>query len=191
MTRRGFTLIELLLALSLTGVVALLVWGVGRAATDGRERVARAQESVRARAALRVVLDDALRHTMTPVTPGEVPVTIEDATGPAGAPRDRLAFVGGGSVPPLSADVAWAITLEVTDAGLELRAVPRPPGEGPGVTLRLDGVSGLDVAALDGGGAWITSWRGPGLPRAVAVVPRGPGAPAPLVVALPGPGTLP
>jgi len=35
-TRRGFTLLELVVAIMLTGIVALLVYGAARAALDAR-----------------------------------------------------------------------------------------------------------------------------------------------------------
>jgi prepilin-type N-terminal cleavage/methylation domain-containing protein len=185
-SRRGFTLVEVLVAIVLAGVVAVLVWSVMGAVADGRERVQRAEQQVRARAALRAVLQDALRHAVPPVLPGDTGLVLEDGVGGAGRPRDRLTFITAGGLPPLTADVQWLVVLEVSGNGLELRAVPRALAAATALTVRLPGVDALEVMALDDRGGWTPGWRGPGLPRGVAVVARaGAATVVPLVVALP------
>lgn len=187
--RRGFTLIEVLVAIVLAGVVALLVWSIAGAVADARERVQRVQAEVRGRAALRAVLEDALRHAVRPAGAGEPGLTLEDGTDPSGLPRDRLTFVTAGGLPPLTPDVQWLVVLEVTGGSLELRAVPRALAGGAGLTVRLPGVDALEVLALDDGGRWTTAWGGRDLPRAVAVAPRAGAADVvTLAVALPAGG---
>lgn len=190
MMRRGFTLIELLVAIVLAGVVALLVWSIAGTVAEARERVQRVQAEVRGRAALRAVLEDALRHAVRPAGPGETGLTLEDGADPTGLPRDRLTFVTAGGLAPLTPDVQWRIVVEVTGGRLELRAAPRALAGGTELIVRVSGVDALEVLALDDRGAWTREWRGRDLPRAVAVLPAAgaSGSVAPLAVALPAGG---
>lgn len=187
MTRRGFTLVEILVAIVLAGVVALLVWGVAGAAADSRERVLRAQQDVRAHVVLRALLTDALIHTTTPASGTGFSIT--HAVDPLGRSRDRLTFVTAGGLPPLTADVEWVATLEVLEGDLLLQATPRwlaPPAT---VAVRLPGVDGLSVAALNDAGTWTAEWMGPDLPRAVAITPWAGSRPiTPVLVTIPATG---
>jgi prepilin-type N-terminal cleavage/methylation domain-containing protein len=61
--RRGFTLFELLVALTLTGIVALLVYGAAGTAIDTEQRLRTRESEGRAERAWRAILEDALRNT--------------------------------------------------------------------------------------------------------------------------------
>ena len=164
----GFTLIELLVAIVVTGVVALLVYGVIGVALDTQARVTASRSALQREMAFRAVLSEALR-SMRQAEPTEPDIFIlEESEGGSGPPQDRLSFVTAGGTPPLTADADWRVTLEVTDAGLALAALPEGLAAPPVVLAVLEGVTGLDVEVLAPG-------RLP--PRAPGAMGSLPGAP--------------
>jgi prepilin-type N-terminal cleavage/methylation domain-containing protein len=62
MRRRGLTLLELMVAITVTGIVALLAYGSAQAGFDTDERLARVGETSEAEAQFRALVSDALRH---------------------------------------------------------------------------------------------------------------------------------
>jgi len=194
MTRRGFTLLDLLVAIVLTGVVALLVYGTSRAAFDTETRLAASRRAWQSRRAMRTLLEDALRNARSPLRPGDPAFQLQAQTSGQGVPGDRLTFVTRGGFPPLTGDTDWRITVAATPAGLSVIAVPlgvRAPARVAGL---LRGVTGVEIRVQPpGGGAWTRQWAFPAaFPRAVALTFWNDSAAidAPLCVALPmGGGT--
>ncbi len=165
----GFTLIELLVAIVVTGVVALLVYGVIGVALDTQSRVTASRSALQREIAFRAVVSEALR-SMRQAEPAEPDVfVLEETEDAAGRPRDRLSFVTAGGTPPLTADADWRVTLEVTESGLALAALPEGLAAPPVVLATLDGVSGLDVEVLAPGKL------PPRAPGAIASLPGAPG----------------
>jgi len=164
----GFTLIELLVAIVVTGVVALLVYGVIGVALDTQARVTERRTALQREVAFRAVLTEALR-SMRQAEPSEPDIFVLEESEGGGRPRDRLSFVTAGGTPPLTADADWRVTLEVTDVGLALAAVPEGLAAPPVVLAVLDGVTGLDVEVLAPGRL------PPRAPGAFASLPGAPG----------------
>lgn len=165
----GFTLIELMIAIVVTGVVALLVYGVIGVALDTRDRVTQRRNNLQREVAFHSVLSEALR-CVRQAEPTEPDVfVLEEMADASGRPRDRLSFVTAGGTPPLTADADWRVTLEVTDMGLALAASPEGVATTPVVLAVLNGVSGLDVEVLAPGKL------PPRAPGALASLPGAPG----------------
>jgi prepilin-type N-terminal cleavage/methylation domain-containing protein len=165
----GFTLIELMIAIVVTGVVALLVYGVIGVALDTRDRVTQRRNNLQREVAFHAVLSEALR-CVRQAEPTEPDVfVLEEMADASGRPRDRLSFVTAGGTPPLTADADWRVTLEVTDMGLALAASPEGVATTTVVLAVLNGVSGLDVEVLAPGKL------PPRAPGALASLPGAPG----------------
>jgi prepilin-type N-terminal cleavage/methylation domain-containing protein len=157
----GFTLLELLVAIVLTGVVALLVYGAAGVAVDTQQRLEAKGREVRARQAWRTMLQEAFRNTRPAATYADTAFYLEERF-VGGRPADRVTFVTAGSMPPLTADSDWIVTLEATGEGLVLSA--RPVGAVvPGRRIvGIPGVTGLDVRVLDrqfGAEDWSETWE--------------------------------
>ena len=138
--RRGFTLLELLVALVLTSVVALVVYGSAQAGAETQRRLRESDLSLQRARALRATLQDALRNIRPSTRVGETTLVVVRGVDVRGRPRDRLSFITAGGLPPLSGS-DWVVTLQPTPRGLELvaaaldvRAPPRLLGPIPGVT---------------------------------------------------------
>ena len=171
MMRRGFTLLELLVAIVLTGVVALLVYGAGRAASDTEARLVASRRHWQSYRGMRTLLEDALRNARPPMRAGDAAFSLQVGTTSAGIPHDRLTFVTRGGFPPLTADADWRVTIETTSAGLSAIAIPlgiRTPERLAGL---LPDVTGFEVRVLAPGGvSWDRQWAFPAaFPRAVAL----------------------
>lgn len=169
MTRRGFTLLELMVALALTGVIVLLLYGAAAPASDVEARLATSRRAAHAQVGMRALLEDALRNARPAPQPGDPVFRLETRRSVGGTPDDRLTFVTRGGFPPLTSDADWRLTVEATAGGLAVRAVPlsvRAPAQ---VAALLPGVTGLEIRVQPvGGGAWTRSWPMPGVfPRAV------------------------
>ena len=171
MTRRGFTLLELLVAIVLTGVVALLVYGAVRAASDTEARLVTSRRHWQSQRGMRALLEDAVRNARPPTRAGGAAFSLEVATSSAGVPQDRLTFVTRGGFPPLTADADWRVTIEATPAGLTASAIPLGVRTPERLAALLPGVSGLEVRVLAPGATeWNRQWAFPGtFPRAVAL----------------------
>lgn len=185
MTRRdGFTLIELIVAITLTGVVALLVYGAANAGIDTERRVRARDAAGRAERAWRALVEDALRNLRSADQYGRSTLTLESRRDRAGRPADRLRFVTAGGLAPLTPDADWDVTLESTADGLVMRAVPIGVDAPPRLVRAPPGLSGLDVAVVASPEQGpLDEWPGyPFLPRAIAVTywrgdaPAGPAA---------------
>ena len=161
--RRGFTLLELLVALVLTSVVALLVYGSAQAGAEAQQRLRDNELSLQRARALRATLQDALRNVRPVTRVGESTLVVARGVDARGRPRDRLSFITAGGLPPLAGS-DWEVTLQPTRRGLELfaaaldvRAPARVLGPIPGVTglrvrlVRADSDSASVKAAPPGG----------------------------------------
>lgn len=192
--RSGFTLLELLVAIVVTSLVALLVYGTVQVGLDARDRVAERLAAEQSRRAARVVLVDALRNARPPSFFGDSVFALQARTGAAGRPADRLSFRTAGGLPPLTPDSDWLLTLEATDSGATLSARPAGTRLSPRLVAHLADVTGVEVSAQRQGGAsagWTRDWPNrASLPAAVSVTfwtSAGPVAPA-LLVPLPNGG---
>ena len=164
----GFTLIELLVAIVVTGVVALLVYGVIGVALDTQARVTASRSALQREMAFRAVLSEALRTVRQADMAQRQTFLLEDSEGSFNPPRDRLSFVTAGGTPPLTADADWHVTVEATSDGLTLAAYPQGLAAPQLTVLRLPGVTGLDVEILTSGRIQ------PRLPGAMAPLPSPP-----------------
>ena len=139
-TRRGLTLLELLVALVLTSIVALLVYGSATAGTEAQRRLRENEHALQRARALRATLQDALRNVRPITKEGETTLVVVRGVDARGRPRDRLSFITAGGLPPLTGS-DWLVTLRPTPQGLQLvasaldvRAPARVLGPIPGVT---------------------------------------------------------
>ena len=187
---RGFTLLELVVAITLTGVIALLVYGAANVALDTQERMREREREVSARWAWNAVLEDALRNLYSPVAYGAPTLVLESGRDVTGRASDRLRFITAGGQSPLNGDSDWEVQLAVGDAGVLLTA--RPLGvEGPERRLvGLPGVTGLTIRVSGGSedAGWRETWQHRSmLPRAIEIAYYGePGSiEPPLRLALP------
>jgi type II secretion system protein J len=175
MTRRaGFTMIEVMVALVITGVVALIVYGTVYAGVDTSERITRHSERAEAQVILRELLLDALRH---PVEGGGAVMNdtlfyLDDRSSADGLSQDAITFVSRGVTTPHGATGAWNVTVGVAPEGLRLRAEPAQPDRTAPIEAVVPGVIGLDVQVLDrtADAFWLEQWPVTGrLPAAVAM----------------------
>jgi general secretion pathway protein J len=186
MKRRAFTLLELLVAITVTGIVAVLAYGSAQAGFDTDQRLARVRETSEAEAQFRALVSDALRHPVEATAVDEALLTLVDAVDSTGTPADRLRFLSRGIVPPLGTSTPWEVTLAPADDGL--RFVARPLGDGaPPIRATLRSVRGLDVRVLprateEWSPAWSSSGRMPAAVELSFVPANGLPRPAPLVV---------
>lgn len=156
----GFTLLELLVAMVLTGVVALLVYGAAGVAVDTQRRLEEKGREVRARQAWRSTLQEAFRNTRPAATYADTAFYLEERF-IAGRPADRVTFVTAGSMPPLTPDSDWIVTLEASEEGLVLSARPVAAVVPGRRVVGIPGVTGLDVRVLDQqfGAGWSETWE--------------------------------
>lgn len=168
MRRSGFTLLELTVALAVTGIVALIVYGTVAAAGDTERRVLATEAALRRDVAWRAIVHDALRNVRSTADYDDAAFAVEPRAGPAGESRDRVSFVTAGGTPPLIPDVDWRVTIEVDAGGLRLLASPITGAPMPAIELRWPMVTALDVRVLDDGG-WQEVWRRVALPRSVSL----------------------
>jgi prepilin-type N-terminal cleavage/methylation domain-containing protein len=144
----GFTLLELLVAIVLTGVVGLLVYGAAGVALDTQQRLEEKGREIRSRLAWRATLQEAFRNTRPAATLADTAFYLEERF-IAGRPADRITFVTAGSMPPLTADSDWIVTLEAAAEGLVLSARPLGAVVPARRVVGIPGVTGLDVRVLD------------------------------------------
>ncbi len=157
---RGFTLIEVMLALVLTGVVALLVYGAAGVALDTEARLLEHERTLRSERAWYVVVEDALRNLRANADYPRPTLIVSPGVDALGRPRDRLEFITAGGTPPLTGDADWTVTVEATDVGISLTAAPigvRAPARrvvGP------PGVTGLAVRVFGTveSPQWLNGW---------------------------------
>jgi len=187
--RRGFTLFELLVALTLTGIVALLVYGAAAAAIDTEQRLRRSETEGRAERAWRAILEDALRNTRSAEDYQRPTFVVESGTPGAGGPRDRLRFVTAGGTPPLTSDADWEVVVESIDGRLTLTAAPIGVNVPARRILGPPGIRGLDIRVFSGTGdaGWQEEWDFRFLPRVVSLTYWGEDGPigAPVRLTLP------
>jgi prepilin-type N-terminal cleavage/methylation domain-containing protein len=164
----GFTVIELLVAIVVTGVVALLVYGIVGVALDTEARITGRRDVLQREIAFRAVLAEALRTVRQSDLAQPETFLLEESEGMAGLPRDRLSFVTAGGTPPLTADADWHVAVEATDDGLTLTAYPEGLATPPLTVLRLPGVTGFDAEVVVPGRVQ------PRLPGAMAPLPSPP-----------------
>jgi prepilin-type N-terminal cleavage/methylation domain-containing protein len=169
----GFTLIEVLVAIVLTSVVALLVYGVVEAARDTQGRIAEERQTLQRAVSMRLILEGALAGTQTVLLAPDTTFVMENRVSARGIPQDRLTFVASGQLPPLSPGADWIVNLEPTREGLRLTGGPigiRTPGR---LLALLPGVTGLavrvkDVRDPEDDPGWLQEWNFPAvLPQAV------------------------
>ncbi|UCF19975.1 MAG: prepilin-type N-terminal cleavage/methylation domain-containing protein [Gemmatimonadota bacterium] len=170
--RAGFTLLELVVVVTLTGVVALLVYGAARAAADTRARLEVQQLAVSSELAWSVLVTDALRNVRASQDFGRPTLILEPGSDALGRPRDRLRLITAGGTPPLTGDADWEVVIEPQAAGLTLIARPIGVAVPARPLARLPGVTGLDARVLTGlvELEWAEEWSQPFfLPRAVEI----------------------
>ncbi len=168
--RSGFTLIEVLVALVLTSVVSLLVYGAAQAARDTQARVTAERGSLQRALAMRLLVSDALAGAQTNFRGLDTVFLLDNREDSRGIPQDRLTFVASGDFPPLSPGVDWTVTLEATANGLLLSGRPRGLRAGARRLALLPGVRGLEIRIKQTGKevSWAPEWMYPtALPRAV------------------------
>jgi prepilin-type N-terminal cleavage/methylation domain-containing protein len=171
-SRRGFTLLELMLAVVVTSVVALLVYGTLQVGLDARERIAERLVTDQSHRAIRVILGDALRNVRRPAGPNDSVFILTRGVSADGRPADTLSFLTGGSIPPLTADSDWMVSLAASDSGVTMWARPVGARLPARLVARLPGVPGLEVRVRRVGADsnWTAAWPTPGaLPGAVAI----------------------
>lgn len=156
----GFTLLELLVAIVLTGIVGLLVYGAAGVAVDTQQRLEEKGREIRGRQAWRATLQEAFRNTRPAATYADTAFYLEERF-IAGRPADRVTFVTAGSMPPLTADSDWIVTLEAAAEGLVLSARPLGAVVPARRVIGIPGVTGLDVRVLDRDppAGWRETWE--------------------------------
>jgi prepilin-type N-terminal cleavage/methylation domain-containing protein len=170
--RPAFTLLELMLAIVMTSVVALLVYGTLQVGLDARARLAERLVTDQSHRAVRVILGDALRNVRPPAGVDDSVFILRRGTNAAGRPADTLSFLTGGSIPPLTSDSDWMVSLAASDSGVTMwaRAVgARLPAR---LVAHLPGVTGLEVRVRRVGAdsSWTADWPAQrALPAAVAI----------------------
>jgi prepilin-type N-terminal cleavage/methylation domain-containing protein len=175
--RRGFTLLEAMVALAVTGLVAVLVYGVASVATDTERRLRREISEGRAERAWRALLEDALRNTRPAPDYRRPTLRIEAGPRGPGGPLDVIRFTAAGGTPPLTSDADWEIVVEAVDGRLALTATPIGVVAPARRVLAPPGITGLEVRALDaiGNRGWQEEWSQGYLPRALALTYWGAG----------------
>lgn len=171
MTRcRGFTLVELVIALTLTGTIALLVYGAANAALDAQTRLEEQRLEAQSVRAWDALIEDALRNARPPRVYGEPAFVLESDYDAVGRPQDRLWFITAGGTPPLTPDSDWEVTIEPTSAGVRMIALPVGVDAPPRQWMSRPEITGLDMRVLEEspGQQWRDTWRFPRMvPRAI------------------------
>lgn len=194
--RNGFTLLEVMVALVLTGVVALLVYGTIDVAAGTAARLEREDLRHRSTRGWEIVLEDALRNVRSNADYGRATLAVESGVDAAGRPRDRLQFISAGGTPPLTPDADWLVTVEVGEDGSTLTAQPMGVRGAARVMAGPGPVVGLSVRVFGGreNPQWQEAWADRNLlPRAVEVTywtVDGPVAPSRLVTLPTGRGSM-
>lgn len=187
--RRGFTLFELLVALTLTGIVALLVYGAAAAAIDTEQRLRSRESEGRAVRGWRAILEDALRNLRSPGDYPRPTFIVESAAPGESGPLDRLRFVTAGGTAPLTPDADWEVVVEPIDGRLTLTATPIGVSVPARRILGPPGITGLDVQVFSGTGdeGRQEAWAFRFLPRVVSLTYWGENGPlgAPVRLTLP------
>jgi len=189
-TRPGFTLLEVLVAISVAGIVALLVYGTAVAGRDVEARLQARRRTVQTAQAFRSTVQDALRNARPSRQYGDTAFWIDAQRDSRGRPMDRLSFVAAGSLPPLTADADWQVTIEPHPDGIAITATPVGIALRPRVVARYPDATALQVRVLGTGSApeWSEQWRFPSLvPSAIELTywdDRGPIG-RPLLLTLP------
>lgn len=158
--RRGFTLLEMIVAIVVTSVVALLVYGVADASFTTRARLDERRHALQTERGMRLILNEALRNARPAVRPGDQAFVLDDARDARGRPADRLTFVATGGFPPLTDESQWVVRLEPTADGVTLSALPLGVrGAHARLLGRLAGTTGVDVRVRDAGSSeWRSNW---------------------------------
>lgn len=170
--RRGFTLLELMVALAVTGIVALLVYGAAAAAMDTEQRLRERASQGRAERAWRAILEAALRNVRSADDYGRPTLRIDSLSRGPGGPVDRLWFITAGALPPLTPDADWEVLVEPVEGGrIGMTATPIGVSVPARRILAPPAVTGLQVQAWSEAGrpGWVEDWGLAVPPRAVAL----------------------
>ncbi|MEJ2546461.1 MAG: prepilin-type N-terminal cleavage/methylation domain-containing protein [Gemmatimonadota bacterium] len=186
----GFTLVEVLVAITVTGIIALLIYGALETAIDTRERVEERTSGLRSRLGWSALVSTAIRGARPAASADDVVFVLEDAVGAPGLPSDRLRFITAGGLPPLTSDVEWRVTIGSTAGEIVLAAQPvgvvAPMRR---IVAPLEGVGiGIRVRPADPGAPWQDAWPAESaLPGAVELTywSEEGTADAPVIVTLP------
>ena len=164
-TRRGFTLLEILVAISVAGIVALLVYGTAAAGHDVEARLRERRRALQTAQAFRSVVQDALRNARPSRQYGDTAFWIDAQRDSRGRPMDRLSFVAAGSLPPLTADADWRVTIEPHADGISITATPVGIAVPAREVARYSAATALQIRVLEPGSAaeWSERWRFPSL----------------------------
>lgn len=168
---RGFTLVELMVALVITGVVALLVYGTASAGVRSREIQERRRVEVENVALLRSLLVNGLRHLGTSRT--DAPFFLDETErGQWGSGRgaQRLSFHTRGVGEPLGASREWIIQLSQSATGLVFSAAANSVLNPETHRSILAVISSMQVDVLGRAESdWRTSWSQRDPPLAVRI----------------------
>lgn len=165
----GFTLIEVLVALSVTGVILVMITQglhVGLRGADSFHRAVRMQSDMEP-------VERALRHMIERMDPGMYPEP-PAVRGSASA----LAFTTELPDPATDGTLTADVRLEVDDGRLVLwwtphtRGIPFNTPPPPRREVLLEQVARLDLsyAAIMAGSTWLSRWTRPALPGLVRLV---------------------
>ena len=170
--RRGFTLLELMVALTVTGIVVLLVYGAAAAAMDTERRLRERGTQGRVERAWQLVLEEALRNLRSAQDYRRPTFTIQSAPRRSGGSLQRLWFITAGAVPPLTPDADWEVVVEPVEGGrVAMTATPIGVDVPARRVLAPPAITGLDIQVLNpsGSGAWQQDWQLGFLPGAITL----------------------
>jgi hypothetical protein len=183
-------LVEVVVALTVTGVVTLLVYGAANVALDAQTRMEQRRLEMRAEVAWHALVGDALRNARPGASSTPPVFVLEPDHDALGRPRDRLRFVTAGGTAPLTSDSDWEVTLSSTGTGVTMTAAPLGVSAPVPQVVRMPGTTGLHIRVLSASreGEWLDAWRSPGtMPRGIELTywtEQGP-AGAPVYISLP------
>ncbi|MCC6769871.1 MAG: prepilin-type N-terminal cleavage/methylation domain-containing protein [Gemmatimonadaceae bacterium] len=159
--QRGFTLIEVMVSLVITGLVTTLAYAALQAGFDADQRLAAHRAGAGRQAVVRALLADVLRHEVEGVRGGDEVFALIDRVRADGAAADSLRVTTRGVVAPLGASAPWTVAIWLSADTLRIEGQPLAhESTTPPLSMRLPGVTALDVSALGRGlaAAWMSSW---------------------------------
>ena len=164
--RRGFSLIELIVALTLSGIVALLAYGSIQAGLENVGRLDNYRRNSESVTLMRSLLESALRHPSDPPAGGGSAFEIS-----SNSRGTILGFVSRGITGPPGAGELWRVAIQPSPHGLEFSARSLENGMAPivGSAPALKSFS-VRVLRFTDDVAWQDHWESTGqFPAAVEI----------------------